>query len=287
MSNSKRPRARIPIGVVLLVPILLALVLLYACYSHLPVDDIIGGRSVASVSSTGAAYNNIKMVQKHGEQKDATETEVTNSDIISIPPCDKSPWKPSENLVGSCPGGLKPHPPSRSIEQCASDCCSSDQCITWQYRSDTGCLHGGDVRLGQEKDGVSAWCSDHPPRRWNGQYVLRRGGGEILSDRDATGACSIDTWNPNEQQGQCFGLGDVKKDGGESAQACMEACCSDDKCGAWQWQKELGCFYNKRMHGCLGTSNPVVFEPFVGRRKIQPKRKYVDRKGNIWHQSAA
>lgn len=156
----------------------------------------------------------------------------------TIPSCDKSPWKENENLVGSCPGGaMKSHAIENDqqadqqaslIRQCAEDCCKSKSCITWQYRRDVGCLHGGDVRLGQEKDGVSTWCSDHPPQRWQGQYVLKRGGGKILADREATGACSLDTWNPKEQPGQCFGLGDVKENGSDSAQNCMEACCDHE-----------------------------------------------------------
>ena len=143
------------------------------------------------------------------------------------------------------------------------------------------------MRLGQEKDGVSAWCSDHPPQRWQGQYVLKRGGGKILADREATGACSLETWNPNEQPGQCFGLGDVKKNGSDSAQSCMKACCDTDDCGAWQWQQELGCFHNKRMHGCVDVSDPVVFESFVGRRKQQSSRTYTDKKGRPWTMSMA
>jgi len=209
---------------------------------------------------------------------------------VIIPQCESQPWKQGEDLIGSCPGGMKPHklesqqagPSDASlIRQCAEECCKSD-CITWQYRRDVGCLHGGDVRLGQEKDGVSAWCSDHAPRRWQGQYVLKRGNGKVLADREATGACNLDTWNPNEQPGQCFGLGDVKKDAGGNAQACMEACCRTDDCGAWQWQQDLGCFYHKRMHGCVDVTDPIVFEPFVGRRKLQSSRTYTDKKGQPW-----
>ena len=216
----------------------------------------------------------------------------------TIPSCDESPWKENENIVGSCPGGaMKPHALDNGqqaadqqaslIRQCAEDCCKSESCITWQYRRDVGCLHGGDVRLGQEKDGVSAWCSDHPPQRWQGQYVLKRGGGKILADREATGACSLDTWNPKEQPGQCFGLGDFKKNGSESAQSCMEACCDTEDCGGWQWQQDLGCFYHKRMHGCVDVSDPVVFEPFVGRRKIRSSRTYTDKRGQPWAMNVA
>eukprot|EP00532_Pseudo-nitzschia_australis_P003581 CAMPEP_0168192554 /NCGR_PEP_ID=MMETSP0139_2-20121125/18111_1 /TAXON_ID=44445 /ORGANISM="Pseudo-nitzschia australis, Strain 10249 10 AB" /LENGTH=285 /DNA_ID=CAMNT_0008115803 /DNA_START=106 /DNA_END=963 /DNA_ORIENTATION=+ len=210
----------------------------------------------------------------------------------SIPVCEKTPWKESENLVGSCPGALKHNKEaSSSMEDCAVACCESEKCVSWQFRRDVGCLHGGDVRLGMEKDGTSSWCSDHPPRKWEGQYVMRRANGAIVQNKDQTGGCSLDTWNPNEQPGQCFGLGDVKKtrknDASvriDSARSCMEACCEVEDCGAWQWQSGLGCFYHLRMHGCVDTSDPVVFEAFVGRRKLQSSRTYVDKEGNPWKQ---
>jgi len=212
------------------------------------------------------------------------------------------------------------------IEQCAMDCCRSE-CTSWQYRSDVGCLMGGDIRLGMEKDGPSSWCSDMPPKRWSGQFVQQRKNGHLIQNsKKIIGGCSLETWNPNEQPGQCFGLGDVKKiymttttldsytdvDGTRSsgngnrkgtpitsAQLCMEACCSNDnqnhrmkgkeddnECGAWQYHDDLGCFYHKRMYGCVDTKDPIVFEPFIGRRKLLPsnKRKYIDKHGNPWTQ---
>mmetsp|Transcript_31858 Transcript_31858/g.35708 ORF Transcript_31858/g.35708 Transcript_31858/m.35708 type:complete len:161 (-) Transcript_31858:135-617(-) len=97
------------------------------------------------------------------------------------------------------------------IEQCAMDCCRSE-CTSWQYRSDVGCLMGGDIRLGMEKDGPSSWCSDMPPKRWSGQFVQQRKNGHLIKiSKKIIGGCSLETWNPNEQPGQCFGLGDVKK----------------------------------------------------------------------------
>ncbi|VEU38346.1 unnamed protein product [Pseudo-nitzschia multistriata] len=213
----------------------------------------------------------------------------------SIPACDNYPWKESENLVGDCAGSLtvfKGDPATvSSVETCATACCESDDCVTWQFRKDVGCLHGGDVRIGMEKDGPASWCSDHAPRKWEGQYVMQRAHGQIVKNKEETGACSLDTWNPNEQPGQCFGLGDVKKTRKDdksvllnSARACMEACCAEEDCGAWQFQSGLGCFYHARMHGCIDTSDPTVFEPFVGRRKFRSSREYVDMKGKPWSQ---
>lgn len=84
--------------------------------------------------------------------------------------------------------------------------------------------------------------------------------------------------------GQCFGLGDVKtKDNAsDSAEDCMKACCKDSNCGAWQWNKELGCFYSKGMHGCQGHGDPIAFEPFIGRRKHQDSRTYTDKHNKPW-----
>eukprot|EP00536_Pseudo-nitzschia_multiseries_P016041 jgi/Psemu1/292321/fgenesh1_pg.1006_\ len=222
---------------------------------------------------------------------DIDSRSVSKTKAIAVPVCDKSPWKESENLVGSCSGSLKPYNGASSMKDCAVACCDSESCISWQFRRDVGCLHGGDVRLGMEKDGTPSWCSDHPPRKWEGQYVMKRANGKIVKDKDETGGCSLDTWNPNEQPGQCFGLGDVKKTRRndksiviDSAQSCMEGCCAEEACGAWQWQSDLGCFYNARMHGCVDTSDPAVFDPFIGRRKFQLSRKYVDNKGELWQQ---
>ena len=151
------------------------------------------------------------------------------------------------------------------------------------------------MRLGMEKDGVAAWCSEHPPQRWQGQYLIPHKQQQQESSISNTGqeirtkACNELTWNPNEQMGQCFGLGDVKPPkSSSSALECMRACCADDKCGAWQYNKLLGCFYSSGMYGCQGGENDsdlVKFEPFVGRRKFMEGRTYVDTKGKPWHQT--
>lgn len=197
-----------------------------------------------------------------------------------IPECASSPWKPYEDLVGTCPGDLKPFESAKSAKDCATACCATSKCTTWQFRRDVGCKHGPDVRIGMEKDGPSAYCSDTPPVRWQGQYVLKHENQKVIDKR----ACNTTTWNPQEQQGQCFGLGDVRKDASATSKECMEACCADETCGAWQWQADLGCFYGPRMFSCSKSDDPVVFEPFVGRRKFQKSRKYIGQDGKPWKQ---
>lgn len=297
--SGKKSKLRITARPLLLFPLILALLVIVASFLAFANHSLDGGERDAPPLSDAADEQGITDATGIGSIH--VQQIPLPVETVTIPSCDQSPWKENENLVGSCPGGaMKPHALENSqykqadqqaslklIRQCAEECCKSKSCITWQYRRDVGCLHGGDVRLGQEKDGVSAWCSDHPPQRWQGQYVLKRGGGKILADRQTTGACSLDTWNPKEQPGQCFGLGDVKKNGSDSAQSCMEACCDTEDCGAWQWQKALGCFYHKRMHGCVDVSDPVVFEPFVGRRKVQSGRTYTDKRGQPWTMSMA
>lgn len=194
------------------------------------------------------------------------ETNVANAS--EIPECVSSPWKPDENLLGTCPTDLKPVADIDNAVDCAKDCCTREKCITWQFRLDKGCLQGGDVRIGMEKDGVKAYCSDHPPYRWQGQFV---------KDHDVH--CNTKSYDPDEQQGQCFGLGDAKKGNFASAQDCMQACCSADDCKAWQFHSSLGCFYHKRMFSCQQSDDPVVFQPFVGRRKLQASRTYTGKRG--------
>ncbi|KAL7443105.1 hypothetical protein ACHAXH_008629 [Discostella pseudostelligera] len=213
---------------------------------------------------------------------------LTSKTVASlVPPCDRSPWKPNEDLRGKCPGDLKPYELATTVSDCASSCCADDACITWQYRRDVGCLHGPDVRIGMEKDGTPAWCSDHPPQRWQGQYLIPHKEGqqdhEKLDAADVRkSACDSRTWNPEEQIGQCFGLGDVRKDASGSAEECMRACCDDKECNAWQWTKELGCFYGGGMHGCQKNADPIAFEPFIGRRKLLDSRQYTDAAGKPW-----
>ena len=178
----------------------------------------------------------------------------------AVPSCPASPWKADENLRGDCRAELKPNRPPGSgggaaadaattVAECARSCCDDPTCVSWQHRRDVGCLHGGDVRLGMEKDGVPAWCSDHPPHRWRGQFLVggRRtagptaaGGGSsatVVESRTTLASCDESTWNPGEEVGQCFGLGDVRPVASGSAVECMRACCGDPTCGAWQWNE--------------------------------------------------
>ena len=188
--------------------------------------------------------------------------------LTTIPECESSPWKPDEDLVGTCPGIRVKDKAITNAVDCAVACCASSDCIVWQFRADKGCLQGGDVRIGQEKDGPAAYCSDHPPFRWQGQFV---------KDRKDT-ECSNDTWHPDEQPGQCFGLGDTRK-GITTAEDCMKACCALETCGAWQFQESLGCFYNTKMFSCQKSDDPIVFEPHVGRRKQLSSRTYTGARG--------
>jgi hypothetical protein len=86
-----------------------------------------------------------------------------------VPECEISPWKPDEDLVGTCPGIRVKNKTIQTVTDCAMACCSDPDCIVWQFQLNKGCLQGGDVRIGQGKDGPAAYCSDHPPLRWKGQ----------------------------------------------------------------------------------------------------------------------
>ncbi|KAL3781780.1 hypothetical protein HJC23_009210 [Cyclotella cryptica] len=212
----------------------------------------------------------------------------------AVPPCPSSPWKPNESLQGNCQGGgIQPNPSIATATECASSCCSDPACITFQFRSDVGCLQGGDVRLGMEKDGTPTWCSDSPPLRWRGQYLVPRVQGQdgkdvVYSDAEKgefrKKSCDLNSWSPDERPGQCFGLGSKRVEASASDVECMKACCADPNCGAWQWSREAGCYYGKWMFGCL-SGESVMFEPFVGRRKFQESRTYSDASGRPWQQT--
>lgn len=201
---------------------------------------------------------------------------LTPPDEPTVPSCLATPWKASETLWGTCPA-MEPFPAATTVAECADACCNDAKCITWQYRRDVGCLRHGDVRFGMEKDGPAAWCSDHPPQRWKGQFLVKEG---VQTDRNL--ACDELTWNPEEEVGQCLGLGDVRPSASESASECMKACCADETCNAWQWNEALGCFYSSGMFGCQREGEAVKYEPFVGRRKRLDMRSYTDSSGNRW-----
>lgn len=219
-----------------------------------------------------------------------TSTSEKSSVAVNIPECIATPWKTDEDLVGPCPGEMHPHEAAKDIASCAEACCGIKECITWQFRRDTGCLHGPDVRLGLEQDGPTAWCHDAPPARWQGQFLITvdENDNSIILKDQKTEACSTDTWKPHEEEGQCFGLGAVRPpEASASAEACMAACCNDKEeppCHAWQWDKHLGCFYGPIMYGCTKTADPIVFEPMVGRRKNNPTRTYPGEDGKMFKQ---
>ena len=73
-----------------------------------------------------------------------------------------------------------------------------------------------------------------PPQKWSGQRIMQYQNGNPVENDSRKMACSLDTWNKDEEIGQCFGLGDVRK-GIHSAEDCMAACCKDKFCGAWQF----------------------------------------------------
>lgn len=220
----------------------------------------------------------------------------------------KCGWKPSDLLMGPCPGNAlvpalvpasgAPHP---SAEACAAACCALRTCLSWQFRSDVGCLHGGDVRLGMEKDGVTAWCEPSPPHPWIGERLLERSGDAIVVDRRAA-ACAV-AWTEAEKplRGQCFGLGPQRHSGdagtdhawsraSESADLCRRACCAHASdpgfrsgrgaCETWQWRADKGCFFGGPAT-CREVNSEIEFLPFAGRRKVTPGRTYTDQHGAI------
>lgn len=185
----------------------------------------------------------------------------------------KCHWRPEPlqgkcDAVGDTPAGQQ----YKTAMECEMGCCESESCIAYQYRAKEGCKWGfGDVRLGNEKDGPSAWCEPRAPAKWNGQWIKSK-------DGDATpvvpGACNDAGWNPNELNGQCFGLGTRRVSVQDNtAQACRDACCADSECRIWQWTIGAGCFYGPNGFNCQ-ESTPSDFEPFVGKRKVQSGRSY-------------
>mmetsp|Transcript_8040 Transcript_8040/g.17371 ORF Transcript_8040/g.17371 Transcript_8040/m.17371 type:complete len:134 (+) Transcript_8040:263-664(+) len=100
MSSSKRPRTKIPTVLVLLVPIFLALVLLCVSLSRIDTGDFYT-RPAADFAAVTINTTETKQEEKTTPSVDAKTRSISASDS-QIPPCEKSPWKQSENLVGSC-----------------------------------------------------------------------------------------------------------------------------------------------------------------------------------------
>jgi hypothetical protein len=156
----------------------------------------------------------------------------------------------------------------QSALDCENACCSNANCITFQYREKEGCLWGADSRLGAEKDGVSAWCEPRPPAQWHGQRILDKETGVAVP-----GACTDAGWKKHELGGQCFGLGSKRVTPLNTPESCRDTCCQDPNCGMWQWRIDAGCFYNKGGFNCQ-EANPLDFQKFIGKRKVQPGRLY-------------
>ena len=168
-------------------------------------------------------------------------------------------WRHGEILRGKCPGSLKSIAGVPDAAACEQSCCADAGCITFQWREDTGCRQGGDVRVGMEKDGPGAWCEPEAPAPWLGQRI----------DAERT-ACARGRYNPEELPGQCFGLGPERKSGSASAESCRDACCASATCKMWQFREDKGCFFGPRGHGC----DDGTWEPYYGKRKWQATRTY-------------
>lgn len=190
-------------------------------------------------------------------------------------------WKPNESLAGFCAGNPLSHVKlsggngKASAADCSASCCLSKKCVTWQFREDTGCLQGPDVRLGMEKDGPSEWCEPTAPSPWKGEQLTDRHNGLPLEKVKACG----DEWNPDSLTGQCFGLGALRPNL-NSPDECRTACCADDTCQTWQYRPDKGCFYGGWVGHCEKGNN---LGAFIGRRKLMKGRKYTDHSRKIVH----
>jgi PAN domain len=176
-------------------------------------------------------------------------------------------WRP-EPLQGVCDNTKSTEYSKgyKTAEECENACCAAPNCMSFQFRKKEGCQWGGDTRLGNEGDGPTAWCEPRPHDKWRGQWVAKDG-------TRVEGACTDIGWNPDELQGQCFGLGGKRAIPNHTPEACRDACCADSECAIWEWRADAGCFYNKNGFACQDTS-PLDFEPFHGKRKVVAGRTY-------------
>ena len=76
-------------------------------------------------------------------------------------------------------------------------------------------------------------------------------------------ACDERTWNPNEEVGQCFGLGDVRPMSSGSSIECMKSCCVDPTCMGWQWNEVVSVFL--LFFSCYSYFVPPTFTCFASR----------------------
>jgi hypothetical protein len=185
-------------------------------------------------------------------------------------PTNDCQWRP-EPLLGVC-DTTKSSEHSKFYKtaiECENACCAIPTCTSFQFRQKEGCQWGDDTRLGSEGDGPIAWCEPRPPAKWSGQRIAKEEDGTRLE-----GACTDSGWNPDELQGQCFGLGPRRTAvAGNTPEACRDACCAKPECGMWQWGLEAGCFFSKSGFSCQ-EANPVDFEPFYGKRKVVEGKSY-------------
>ena len=147
-TKSKSKFKKIPTTFIVLIPAMLSLLLLYLSMKNFSVnnnnDDVIINTSMAATMATKPSLINSSKSQSQSQPKEqiiqtgaTTTATAAAATTRNIPSCDQSPWKLSENLIGSCPSGLKPYKSASasasSVQECATDCCNSDKCITWQY----------------------------------------------------------------------------------------------------------------------------------------------------------
>ena len=63
-----------------------------------------------------------------------------------------------KELVGRCMvNHVKEDKTSKTAEHCKSLCCTTRNCVSWQYRGDSGCMLNDDIRFGSEGRGSPGW----------------------------------------------------------------------------------------------------------------------------------
>jgi hypothetical protein len=192
-------------------------------------------------------------------------TEISNEDIYNLLKpgnCRKS-WR-SERLIGRCFGlkMIKQNIELQSIftkyklkinnpTDCRALCCNlKELCISWQYNSvltndEEKCKIGGDIRYGNEQNGIANWCDPIAPKNWNGNKLVSR-----TKVDDKYNEC---VWNDDTLSRQCFGLGNERfnesKDKNRislNTNQCRDKCCQDNNCQIWQEMDGRGCFHSDK-----------------------------------------
>mmetsp|Transcript_12182 Transcript_12182/g.25558 ORF Transcript_12182/g.25558 Transcript_12182/m.25558 type:complete len:290 (-) Transcript_12182:50-919(-) len=226
--------------------------------------------TVGVTASSATQAENPSQTASHHAASSSTDGVAASDGLTPPSPVESHCTWRTDVLAGSCVGW----PSARNnryttAKACQQACCfleGEKACVAWQFRSDVGCLLGGDVRLGYEKDGPPAWCEPTAPAPWSGQRLKAKN-----VDRRSE-ACG-NAWNPDELRSQCFGLGPRRTISSETAASCRDACCADPSCETWQWRSDKGCFFGGSVGYC-DKADPVAFEAFEGQRKIVPTRTY-------------